>query len=352
MTKSMFTCAIKNHCGSAAGAGGPRRRAAGHTLLEVIVTSTIALIVVPVLAVLILSTSKGFTNFEAASTMKQMNQNSLNRIYLRLGRSKRLFENDVLGTGLLARFNMAGAPAVLTGSKLASIEEQGSFSSAAASFKAASFGNRLFFAYLYGSQDIALSGSSTWRVDTYKLVQYYLTADGAQTVNGVQAYNLVELESGLYADCKQLTALTSSTNRKKLNANLLAAGINTCLLSDTQDYTLAFSSINAAGTLTSVPSHKIAIAKSKNLTQALTGIMGRSYSYGVAPNTGVWTAPKTTVPAYATAGGSFPGGLEVGIIGGANGRQVLVRSVAVAQGERNNLVFNDMSVISSSRDIW
>lgn len=349
MIKSAFICAIKNRGRRAL---LPLRTVRGFTLTEVVMATAIAAIVFPILTVLIVSTGKGFTNYEAASSMKQLNQTALNRIYLRLGRSKRLFENDTYGRGLLGRLNTAAMPSVLGGSKLPTVEEAGSLSPDATGYVRASFGNRLFFVYLSESREIAISGSDNWRVDLYKFASYYLTSSGAQQINGVQAYNLLELESGQYADCKQITALTANSSVRQLNTNLLAAGINTCYQTDSTDYTLAFSSINAAGTITAVSAHRVNIAKNRVLSSVTTGIMGRGYSYGISPNTSVWSGAQVTVPIYGTAASAFPGGFEVGIVGGANGRQVLVRSVAVAQGEKNALVFNDMIIVSSARDIW
>lgn len=328
------------------------RGAAGHTLIELVIAVAIVGTVVPMIVMLLNATSKGFTNFEAASSMKQMNQNSLNRIYLRLNRSKRLFENDTFGNALLARVNTTGLPAAVSGSKLPMIISSGSFSASSATFSAAAFGNRLFFAYLSATKEMPVSGNDIWRVDVYKFAGYYLTASGAKAVNGAQAYNLFEFESIPYADCSQVSALTTTGNRKALNQNLISTGIVSCLLASATDYTKAIQTINSDGTLTVSPSAQITVLKTQTLTKVQTGIMGRSYNYGVSPNTSVWTNPKTVVPLYATAGSGFPGGFEVGIVGGANGRQVLVRGVAVAQGERNSLVFNDMAVVSNSRDIW
>lgn len=349
MIKSVYICVIKNLGRRAL---QPLRASHGFTLTEVVMATAIAAIVFPILTMLVASTGKGFTNYEAASSMKQLNQTALNRIYLRLGRSKRLFENDTYGRGLLNRMLTTGMPAVLGGSKMPTVEEAGSLSPDASNYVRASFGNRLFFVYLSESKEIAISGSDNWRVDLYKFANYYLTSSGAQQINGIQAYNLLELESGQYADCKQITALTNNSSVRQLNTNLLAAGINTCYQTDSTDYTLAFSSINAAGTISSVSAHKINVAKSRVLSTVNTGIMGRAYNYGISPNTNVWTGAQVTVPIYGSAASAFPGGFEVGIVGGANGRQVLVRSVAVAQGEKNALVFNDMIIVSSARDIW
>lgn len=352
MIRSMSICAVKKTAARLAGWFRRVRGSAGHTLIEMVIAVAIVGTVVPMIVMMLNATSKGFTNFEAASSMKQLNQNSLNRIYLRLNRSKRLFENDTFGNALLARVNTTGLPAAVSGSKLPTIISSGSFSASSATFSAAAFGNRLFFAYLSATKEMPVSGNDIWRVDVYKFAGYYLTASGASAVNGTQAYNLFEFESIPYADCSQITALTTTANRKTLTQNLISTGIVSCLLASTTDYTKAIQTINSDGTLTVASSDKITVLKTQILTKAQTGIMGRNYNYGISPNTSVWANAKASVPLYAAASSSFPGGLEVGIVGGANGRQVLVRSVAVAQGERNSLVFNDMSVVSNSRDIW
>lgn len=323
----------------------------GFTLPEVAIAATLLAIITPIIVIVLMSTNHGFTSYEAGNVMKQMNQNTVNRIYLRLGRSKRLFENNAYGRGLLARMNMSGAPAVMSGSKLPTIEMTGSLSPDSTDYVAASYGNSVFFGYISETREVDVGGT-IWRVDLYKFSYYYLTPTNSPLIRNLQTYKATEWESGLYADCAQISSLTDNGKLRQLATTLTGSGISTCWNTSSTDYTVAFSSINATGTLTNAPSHRVASGSIKTLTTAITGIMGKNYLYGVSPNTSAWADAGATVPLFAATNGNFPAGLEVAIVGGANGRQVFVRSVVVAAVLENKLSFNDLQIISSSRDIW
>jgi prepilin-type N-terminal cleavage/methylation domain-containing protein len=119
----------------------------GFTLIELMITVTITLIILPVLVVLFISTNKNFIFYEASNTLKQTNQNSVSRIYVRLGRNKRLFENTIADNAFLGKADLSGCPSVMAGSVLASVKPSGSFSPSSANYDSSAFGNSLFFAY-------------------------------------------------------------------------------------------------------------------------------------------------------------------------------------------------------------
>ena len=136
----------------------------GYTLAEVAIAASILAILMPVLAMLFNSTNTSFTGFEASNSLKNNNQSTVNRMYLRLGRNKRLFQNNSTDTAFLARLNLSADPAVLSGSKLPLVVTDGSLSPGASNFHASSFGNSLFFAYNDESKElseVADSGTST-----------------------------------------------------------------------------------------------------------------------------------------------------------------------------------------------
>ena len=344
-----------------------RRRAlalsrGGYTLAEVAVAAAIMAIVMPVLAMLFTSTNTSFTGFEASNSLKINNQNTVNRMYLRLGRNKRIFQNTSADTPFLSAVGLTGAPAVMSGSKLPVIEIDGTVSPGTSGFHPSSFGNSLFFAYndkaleLLEVNDSAAS-TTTVRVDTYKFSYYYLTSQDSPQILGRQTYKVVEWESVPYADCDQLNNIANSTKRYSTVSALINAGVNFCWAPSATSSTVAFSSFTRtstdSGTIDSSPLHTIQRHDSTILTKLTTGIMGAGYMYGVSPNAAAGDGSfKKTVPAYAAASGNFPAGLEIGITGSSSGRQVLIRSVVIAKGSVMKMMADEEVIVCSARDIW
>jgi len=343
--------------------GANRRRAAngkGYTLTEVMISLAIIGLIIPILSVVFNSGSKTFTAFEAMNQLKQANQNTVNRIYLRLGRTKRLFQNTSLDADFLGRVSLSGCPARAAGYQLPAIEPNGSLAPGTTAFHSASFGNSLFFAYNTESQileNIADSPSSTTtvRIDVYKFAHYYLSQDNAPSIVGKQTYKLIEWESNKYADCMQVRNISNATKKYSTVAALVSAGVEHCWEPSATDIAVAFSTftvIAGSGTVTLEPAHILAPGKYKTLTSITTGIMGGGYRYGISPNTSGWDTILKTVPLYATPSGNFPSGFEVGITGASAARKVLVRTVIVAQGSMSKMVADEQTIVVAARDIW
>jgi hypothetical protein len=330
----------------------------GFTITELMITVTITLIIIPILIVLFISTNKNFIIFEAASTLKQANQNTINRIYVRLGRNKRIFQNTVNDNAFLAKVDLSGSPSVMGGSVLALVKPSGSFSSVSADFDSSAFGNSLFFAYniapaiLEGIEtDETGSETQTVRVDLYRFLYYYLTPDDAPSFAGRQAYKLVEWESNVYADCEQIERISNSAKESNVVNALVTGGMDYCFYTSQSDVLNAFYKLES-GQLTLDAAHEISKNKYQILTKILTGMLGQGYKYAISPNTSGMPNIRKTVPVYAVATGNFPAGFEVGIAGLSAGRRVLIRNVLMAQTGIGSFATNEMSVISSSRDIW
>lgn len=330
----------------------------GFTVTELALASAVMAIIMPALMLVFMSANRGFTGFEATASLKQANQNTVNRMYLRLGRCKRLFQNDTIGAAMLAHLDLTGAPSLMSGSQLPTVQQNGSLEPSSGTFSSASFGNRLLFAYNSNTQMIhydAAVATTTFRIDLYKFAYYYLTPDNAPNIGVVHSYKTVEWQSKEYADCSQISSMSAGTKKVKVINTLITAGITHCLTTSATDYTVAFSSIGVtgtSGTVTAAPTHTVKKDKPQVLTALVTGLMGTSYSYGVAPNTAGLSNITKPVPKFATVTGAFPAGLEFGIVGPSTARKVLIRSVLYAQGPMAALIMDDQTLIAAARDIW
>jgi hypothetical protein len=193
------------------------------------------------------------------------------------------------------------------------------------------------------------------RIDLYRFLYYYLTPDDAASFKGRQSYKLVEWESETYADCEQIDRIVNDTKKSNVINALIGEGVNYCFYASRTNVLDAFYKLETSvgtGLMILDTTHTIIKKEYSILTKMLTGLLGRGYSYGVAPNTSGFPNIRDPVPLYAGASGDFPAGLEIGICGLSAGRRVLVRSVLMVQTGIGSFVTNEMFVISNSRDIW
>jgi type II secretory pathway pseudopilin PulG len=332
--------------------GNPRLRAkSGVTITELIMVVAIIGIITPMVLSLLVTIMRGFTGYEAASQMRKTNQETLNRIYLRLGSSKRLYEyTAVTANNMLTRISLTGFPSLLTGSKLPVIAETGVLNTDTTGFMAAIVGNSLFFAN--NDSSMVLVNTSTIRVDLFRFNYYYLTPDNTHSIYDKESYLITEWRSVQYADYRELISITTAAVRACAVTELFNKGIIYAWDTTAIDNNSAFYTMNNAGVISAATDHMIQNYKCANLTNMITGIVMGGYKYGVSANSAGWAKAPKVVPHYATQSLKFPGGFEVVVVGNSAGRQVLVRNVLVAQGSMPSILGDDMMIITSVRDVW
>ncbi len=326
----------------------------GATMVELMMAVAIFGIVTPVIAMLLMQTTKSYSMYEAATQLRVTNQATLNRIYLRLGSCKRIFNNTAADNVYLSSISGPGAPMILTGSVLPTIQEIGTLALGTTNFNQASVGNCLFFAS-NDSMPTLLSGTSTVKVDVYRLNYYYLTAVTPKPIRAAPSYNVIEWQSIQFADYDQITSIPTTGNKQQnAIAALYAMGIKNAWDSTQTSENSAFFSFSSAGGITAAGSYTIPMYRFKVLTSMITGVVIGGFSYGVSSNSSKWTTPACpkTIPEYGVASNNFPGGFEVAIAGSSSGRAVLIRSVLVAQGSMNMIVADDLENVSMARDVW
>jgi prepilin-type N-terminal cleavage/methylation domain-containing protein len=328
----------------------------GMTLVEVIMAVAIFSIVLPLVSVFLMKITTGFAMYDMRSELRRVNQQTNNRIYLRLTACKRIFETATGGAAYLGKLTLTGCPAVITGSVLPVIQETGSMVLGDPDFVASSVGNSLFFAVndvtpiLTGIVDShAVSG--TVRIDTYRFYYYYLTQIAAKSIDGKISPKLTEWQSGLYADYNQISNISDATKKANTINALIAQGITYAWDTTQTGISTTFYSLSG-GAATLVASHSIVKAGYTNLTSMVNGSMGSNYSYGYSPNSSGLTSPPKKVPIYATENGLFPGGFEVMITKQSAGRMVLIRTVLVSKESTHSTVGDELTNVTCTRDLW
>jgi len=361
-----------------------RLRQGGFTLMELLLAITIFLIVTPAVVNFFFKVTQGFSADEARSLLKKNQQDTLAGFYQTITSSKRILEGNT-GVSMLSYLDMTGCPATLTGSQFPDIMPLGSLDLTSASYAATSVGNCLM---LIASDGKILckgvtNGASlpvTVQLDSYRFYFYYLTAQNGKNLRGTGANVvtplMVEWRSVPLVDNSEISAFFGdSTLTKNLIAKLrvpdplpwptpaatpVSMAVDTSAAAVTQMFYLM-----SATTLTLVPTTTLtastfgigtSASKAFQVTHMTSGLMGKTFRYGVLPNDNSpsFVPGKARVPLYAPAASAapFPSGFEVVVAGPAVGRQVLIRSAVVAQGYFPGLIIDDKTQVLNCKDIW
>jgi hypothetical protein len=332
-------------------------------------------------------TMRSFTGYEAEMQLRLTNQATLNRIYLRLGSCKRIFQNVAADTDFLSKIDISAAPVPLGGTTipnsscvLPTINSAGSLAYGTSSFYMPSgitphnpVGNCLFFASNDSMPTVGTSTVSTVKVDVYRFNFYYLTTSNPKPISATVAdcYSVVEWQSVQYADYDEINVLpTANMLQQTIAKALFNLGIKYAWDSNNTAIGSSFYPINSDGTIGAVSASPTIYMRPSTpqyssplvLTKMMTGVMFGGFSYGVSSNSSKWTGkikcPKT-IPLFACLeNGSnaltspAPGGFEVVIAGLAAGRSVLIRSVLVAQGSMPSVIADDLETVAMARDVW
>ncbi|MBN1620996.1 MAG: prepilin-type N-terminal cleavage/methylation domain-containing protein [Endomicrobiales bacterium] len=334
-----------------------RKSSRGVTIIEMIMAVAVFSVIMPLVTLFLTRIVSGFSFYEMSSQLRKINQETHNRIHMRLGTCKRLFQNNTNDNTFLSAVQLTDCPSVLTGSVLPVIEETGSLVRSNPNFKQSSVGNSIFFAGNNETLVLAnvLDSSSTLttvRIDTYCFYYYYLTPDGAKIVGNKETYKLVEWGSIVYADYNHIAGISDSTLKQNTITAIYNTGIHYAWEPSQTNLSLAFYDVNSGGTVSLIGSPSILKSQYKILTDIITGIMGSNYAYGYSPNSSGLSNPPKTVPIYGTESGEFPSGFEVIIVSQAAGRKVLFRSVLVAKESMRNVMGEELTHITSVRDLW
>ena len=367
--------------------------------MELMMTIALIAIITPAITFLFAKVSQGMAADEMHSAMQAGNQTMLNRIHVRMGGSKHFFFGDQSGVSFVSRLDFSTAPATVAGTTLPQLQApvSGVFSLSVSwsGFSRADVGNALLFAaydtpetitkpvahatpiiYLNSPMTVNCAGvtdqygtTKTIIIDLYRFYYYYLTKTGVKNLYDGQDYNLIEWQSIRYADYFQIQDYGSAGGGgdNTLEANIMAClasqGISIAYDPSQSDPSQAFVSFGGAvgyggspGSAVTLTNYTILNETTTNLTRVTAGILTNGFRYGVSPNTINWKNCPVQIPLYATvmaAGTEFPNGFEVATGGNSSGREVMIRSVWVAEGASNpRAVYNDINMVDYIRDIW
>ncbi len=328
----------------------------GISLTELLIAMAVLGIITLLTAPFFTLTQRGFTSMEAHNSLKSGGQEAINKMGNKLSQCKRLFENTAESSEFLSRVTMTTAPAVLAGSHLPIISENGSLSPGTTGFIAANAGNSLFFASVEAPKDLGVVDSTDAycqaRIDHYQFNYFFLAEDNAVSIHNQPKINLWHWQSIKYADYTQIANIADPGKKADVVRVLVASGTTLAWDPSATDVDAAFFSLDASGSLSPEAGHVITEEKAEPLIVLVTGMTMGGYRYGISSNSGVSNPSPKTVPVFAQASGKFPSGFETLIVGPNSARQVLIRLVIVALGSFKGTIANEQLVLTTARDLW
>ncbi len=365
----------------------------GWTLIELMLVTALIAIITPAITYLFSKVSQGMAADEMHLQLQTLNEQTMLRIHERLVAGRHLFQADSSGLSYVSYVtlgmsaNTKALYPILAGTQLATDQPAtgtGSFSPSLAVSQ--DFGNSIlvgnydtpqtFGTNIYNAPATATysaannyvtygaangGGQATQVIDLYRFTYYYLTSDNPRTPHGVPTYGLVEWQSIQFADYNELANISDFTLEGNVITWLETPGnvsptdktyaVNFAWDPTATDPVTAFYMLSG-GTANSVPPQALTEGYVTYLTRTTSGLLSNGFFYGVSPNSSLWSSVPATVPEYAAASSSFPGGFEVGMSGNAAGVEVMIRSLLVAKGAAPKVVWNDQTMVNNVRDVW
>ncbi|HRU32725.1 MAG TPA: hypothetical protein P5310_04865, partial [bacterium] len=218
----------------------------------------------------------------------------------------------------------------LNKNKLPVINETGSFPP-----EPDKVGNILFMAKYLSPVEITVNGT-TYRIDCYRFICYFLAKDTGSTINGKNPIILMRSQSQeTYVDY-------SASKQKDLVKALYNTGIRHAIdLKNTNFYAL-----NSNGNINSEDNHTVQMesnpaSRDFGANQLPTGKVYYAIGYN---NMGLIDIPKFASP--DNSGDGFPNGFEVAIVGPKSSRDILVRTVVIGYFSGKVLGNENTTIIS------
>jgi hypothetical protein len=295
---------------------------------------------------------------ESRNDLLVISQRTVNSIQTELSQSKFVFEENSLGTEYRNLF-VAGLPAGMTvwaGSRLPIVDANtGTLGPDPGPNSITNrTGNSLILARQLAPVAIAYDHDANagtpdvnFLVDRYEFQYYFLRTNTARNFGNLGYYlDAVRAKSQIVADYIQLSGVT--TNRAQLVQRVLAGTSITMAWDPGKALAApAFYTLVADGSLAAASPTRFTVTTASLTPEFIGGRIAGKMEYSVSPNSSAAMAMRDVVPLYATASGTFPGGLEFQVVGSAGTRKIWSRLVLASWygGQFNS---QQASVITSS----
>lgn len=344
-----------------------RAGAAGFSLLEVLISAGILATMVYAIGSLTVSGTDAQEFARRLNRVTEITQDLVDDIRLELVSSVRLFGDNAEGNGNLGVFDFDGAPPLLPGTRLPTIDANGTIQRDSSGDEIT--GNALFFTKLAWSDRYRCASGAEYLIDVYRWVAWYLTVegDGPQAGSAV-GLNLVRMVSEPLADAGAVDRITDPDDQAEVLLHLLngTADVNGIVHEPLEVVWNRGAMPNVVGTFRQIDPASGVLRDNPIVltgrsdpwevergTDEVTGLLTyRHHSIGTnfaRPTFGVARFGRVEAPGAGTAG--FPHGFETQVVGPSSARQALVHMVVVSTNRRGQVAWSDLQAVVDCRDL-
>lgn len=328
-----------------AGPAEPAER--GFTVLEMMVVIVVVAIMTLAVERTISSVTETERTMRAIRNTTERGQRAAYALRDAVSASRKLFGNDAVGSGYLAKLDLTAQP-IFPGSRLPKFAETEPLGPDSAGTPMT--GNVLLFVREADPYPCtAVPATKTTRViDAYRFVCVYLTQSNRAVVAlGPLALDLVEWRSDAFPSYGQVMGIADTTQRKAVVADLYNRFGCDFLWDSTGAVNSAFYGIDGSGTVAGSPTAVANIPEDLNVASGPRFVKANM----AVSRTDPLSKPRTPVFTADDPATWTPNGFEVKVVGPSGSRQVWMRLCIEQQASAGRVPAQDTTVIVSARDL-
>lgn len=334
----------------------------GFTLIE----SIIATVLVTILAYLVMTMSKSGVDAQSysqrMSRVTEIAQELVEEIREDAQSSVHLFGNNALGNAYIGLLDMSGLPPVISTSRLPQVIDNGVFDVDGAADTRT--GNSLALARHAWSDEFTCTSGSSYRIDIYRMVYYYMTAvDGGPQPDRADGLNVVQWISEPIANGNQIDNISDSTDRQEVCGHLVKATPDAFGNTHAEVHVIwrigddpatagTLRQITNTGALVDTPQSPRGVGGWElypDLDRSRVGMLHYRW-HSIATNHAPRICGVAKYGFQSAAGDGFPHGFETQIVGPSSARKILLH-VSVVSTRSGRLAWHDSQVVTDARDL-
>lgn len=341
----------------------PRRNEVGFTMIEMVMATVMLLSLAFLVTSMIISGTDAQRFSDRLGRVTEISQDILADMQRDLQAAVRVFDADTLGMSYRGRVAPWPQAVALASSKPSSIQVSSTFKKDVSGTEKT--GNELLFARQAWSDSFTCTSGNAYRVDTYRVVYYYLRKEGVGPGKGSpHGLNLCKWVSEPLVNGAQVDAIADATDRTEVLKHLRDATPDDSgakhsplhvvwMVGEDPATSGTFRQILADGSMTTTPvlprANPWEIEREVKLSSS--GMLHAAH-YSVASN---WSQGNQGTGRFAianntTASVGFPHGFEVQVVGPASARKVLVHLTLVSTNAKGLKAYYDAQVVTVVRE--
>jgi hypothetical protein len=328
-------------------AASPASGRRGYTILEAVIVTVLVALMSLVIERTVTGVNQAEQTLRAVRNTTERGQRAAWDLRDCVTSSRKLFGNDAVGNGYLAKLDRTKYPA-LAGSRLPTFDEVNPLGPDAVGDPHT--GNTLLFVREADALPaVAIAASKKMRlVDSYRLVCVYITVSNRNLVNFQgNALDLVEWRSKHFPSYGQVNSITPVAERTSVVKDLYNRWGIDYLWDPSAPVASAFYGIDGLGNIAATPSAVASIAEDLNVSKGARFVQR---NIGVT-KTDTSSYPRTPQFSVEPAATWTPNGFECKVCGASGARKVWMRLSVEQQAAAGRIPCLQATVVANTRDL-